>query len=153
MRCVKSPEDMVKRRMHHTHAMATSKQRIKKEHPPKNICKKPSAASKSESDIDELIAEMTEADSTCKFSRCSKSVNLLGVQCLFCKQRYCIEHSLAEVHGCGEAARLHSHRDSHEVRRGMKSASMSAAKRTQLQMKLKKRLEEKTTARQSKTKK
>ena len=148
---VKSTEDMVKERLHHTPAMA-SKERTHREHPAKNICKRPSTASKSEPDIDELIAEMTKADSTCKFPKCSKSISLLGVQCPFCKQHYCVEHSLAEVHGCGEAARLRAHREYRGVR-STKSASTTSAKRSQLQKKLKKKLDEKTTARQSKKKK
>lgn len=151
MQCVKSAEDIVKGRIHHTPVM-TSKERMQKERPPQNICKRPSAASKSEPDVDELIAEMTKADSTCKFPKCSKSVSLLGVQCLFCKQHYCVEHSLAEVHGCGEAARLHSRREHREIR-STKSAGATGVKRSQLEMKLKKKLDEKTTARQTKKKK
>lgn len=148
VKSVKSTEDIVKGRLHHTPAMA-SRERTHKQHPAKNICKRPSTA---EPDIDELIAEMTKADSTCKFPKCSKNISLLGVQCPFCKQHYCVEHSLAEVHGCGEAARLHSHRE-HREARSTKSASTTSVKRSQLQMKLKKKLDEKTTARQSKKKK
>ena len=122
----------------------------KTKHVPKKS--KQTRTSANDDDLDTLLAEMTLADSTCKFSKCSKSISLLSVQCRFCKDRYCMEHSLAEVHGCGDAARLQSRKDLHrEQMRGGRSAGLSSVKRSQLHMKLNKKLEEKTTARQGRT--
>ena len=65
----------------------------------------------SEDDLDTLLTEMTLADSKCGFERCRKSTNLIGMRCMFCRKRFCVGHSVAEVHGCGEQARRHAKRD------------------------------------------
>ena len=130
----------------------TSAKGSQKQTKPKHVPKKSkqTRTSANDDDLDTLLAEMTLTDSTCKFPKCSKSISLLSVQCRFCKDRYCMEHSLAEVHGCGDAARLQSRKDLHrEVMRGGRSAGLSSVKRSQLHVKLSKKLEEKATARQS----
>lgn len=103
-----------------------------------------------EDDLDALLAEVKLADSTCNFSKCKKTVNLIGVCCQFCRRRYCLSHSLAEVHGCGEAAKQHSVKQLHrEMTKGHKD-SQSAVRRTQLQSKLNRKIEEKSRSRSSK---
>ena len=136
---------------------AVSKKILQRLPKPKHASKKsPKAKLKKEpgdEDLDALLAEMKLADSTCKFQNCPKNVSLLGVLCQFCKERYCTKHSVAEVHGCGEVAKLQSRKDlQQEVKRGGKCADLCSVKRSQLHMKLSKKLEEKTTERQSKTK-
>merc|ERR1719233_1828944 len=37
--------------------------------------------------------------------QCKTLVATLGVNCAFCRVRFCLTHSMAEVHGCGEEAR------------------------------------------------
>ena len=102
-------------------------------------------------DLDSLLAEVTLEDATCKFQRCSKHVSLLGIQCKFCKKRYCMEHSLPEIHGCGDAARQQSRRDiDREVRR--QAQGLTDVRRSQLQTKLTKKLEEKSSSRRCKNK-
>lgn len=103
-------------------------------------------------DLDTLLAEVALADSTCKFPQCPKKVNLLGILCQFCKKRFCMEHNLAEVHGCGDAAKGKSRGDfQREVREGRKGYDLSGTNRSQLHAKLAKKMEDKKYARQSKT--
>lgn len=56
-------------------------------------------------DLDSLILEMSKLDSTCAHPKCKKSLKLVSVKCHHCSRRHCVEHSLPEVHGCGEAAK------------------------------------------------
>ena len=99
-------------------------------------------------DLDTLLAEMTLADSTCKYSQCSKRANVLGILCKFCRNRFCMEHSLAEVHGCGEAAKQEARRGvQRETRQGTKTRVFT---RSQLETQLARKLEEKSNARQKK---
>ena len=104
-------------------------------------------------ELDALLAEVTLADNTCHFPQCSKHINLIGFQCKFCKTRYCMEHSLAEVHGCGDAAKLQARKDlEREARqKGSKYYGATGIRRSQLQTKLTKKLEKKSVARQGKT--
>lgn len=59
-----------------------------------------------EEDVDALIAQFTAEDSICSFEKCKMSVLTLGQKCEFCVRTFCLKHGLAEVHGCGEAAKL-----------------------------------------------
>ena len=125
-------------------------------HQPKHTSRKRSSQTShgvpTHEDLDKLLAEVTLADCTCKFSQCSKKVNLLGIFCQFCKKRFCMEHSLPEVHGCGDAARQQSRKDiQREAKQGGKTSDLSGTKRSQIQAKLAKKLEEKLSARQTKT--
>ena len=122
---------------------------VQKQRKPKQSSKKSSKTKQKvaavDDDLDTLLAEMTLADATCKFPKCSKNVSLLGVRCLYCSKRYCMAHSVAEVHGCGEAAKLQARKYlRQEERRGL-----SSVRRSQLQVKLSKKVDEKTSARQS----
>ena len=62
-------------------------------------------------DLDTLLAEMTVSEKTCNYPKCKRRTNLLGVRCSLCRKGFCVEHSIPEVHGCGEAAKLHARRD------------------------------------------
>ena len=59
-----------------------------------------------EDDVDALIAQFTKVDSICSFEKCKGSVLTLGQKCKFCARMFCLKHGLAEVHGCGEAAKV-----------------------------------------------
>ncbi len=94
-------------------------------------------------DLDAMLAELSLSDSTCSHQGCSKSVNVLGLLCQFCRQRFCMAHSIAEVHGCSEAAkdfarqRLRQElKDGHSTR----PKTVDTAKRNQLQRKLDKKI-------------
>ena len=129
-----------------TSSSKTAKNRKTKQKSSTKTSQKDSA----EDDLDALLAEVKLADSTCSFPKCKKTVNLIGVCCQFCRRRYCLSHSLAEVHGCGEVAKQHSVKRLHqEMARGHKD-SQSAVRRTQLKSKLDRKIEEKSQSRSSK---
>ena len=56
-------------------------------------------------DLDQLFDEFQKLDSICNFEKCKVLVSTLGVTCKFCMVRFCLSHSMAEVHGCGSEAR------------------------------------------------
>lgn len=58
-------------------------------------------------DLDGLICEFQAKDSTCAYGTCKEKINTLMdmiSKCKYCKQRYCLKHAQAEIHGCGDAA-------------------------------------------------
>jgi len=55
-------------------------------------------------DFDSVIAEFQEKDKRCSWTNCRIAVDLVGLTCVHCKQRFCISHGLPEMHGCGVAA-------------------------------------------------
>ena len=63
-----------------------------------------------EEDVDALIAQFANDDSKCSFDRCKNSILTLGQICKFCRRRFCLKHGLAEIHGCGEAAKIDARR-------------------------------------------
>ncbi|XP_052076083.1 DNA-binding protein SMUBP-2-like isoform X25 [Mytilus californianus] len=56
-------------------------------------------------DFDALIASTKELDSKCNFTKCKVKTLTLGHTCEFCQRRFCLNHSMAEVHGCGDAVK------------------------------------------------
>ena len=105
-----------------------------------------------DTELDELIAQMMLADSTCGYPDCKKSVSLLGVRCTFCTRKYCTSHNIAEVHGCGTAAKKHA-RDKMEreaMGEGGGRRSIDASKRAQLQRRLDSKIDEMTSDRHKK---
>jgi len=56
-------------------------------------------------DFDQLCESFQKLDSVCNFPRCKTLVATLGVNCTYCLVRFCLTHSMAEVHGCGQEAR------------------------------------------------
>jgi len=56
-------------------------------------------------DFDNLCDSFQKLDTVCNFPKCKTLVATLGVNCAFCRVRFCLTHSMAEVHGCGEEAR------------------------------------------------
>ncbi|CAG2247330.1 IGHMBP2 [Mytilus edulis] len=59
-------------------------------------------------DFDALIASTKELDSKCNFTKCKVKTLTLGHTCEFCQRRFCLNHSMAEVHGCGDAVKAHA---------------------------------------------
>ena len=105
-------------------------------------------------DLDSLLAEMKLADERCNFPGCRKSVNLLGMKCQFCCSRFCVSHSLAEIHGCGEAVKKHSRQQIAEQLRGRGSGrklkSVDPTRRVQLQKRLDRKIGDLSSERQRK---
>jgi ATP-dependent RNA/DNA helicase IGHMBP2 len=46
-----------------------------------------------------------KSNDVCNFKACKVLVKTLGQNCEFCRNRFCLQHSLAEVHGCGDEAK------------------------------------------------
>ncbi len=56
-------------------------------------------------DIDVLIACVKKADNICSYTRCKTNISVLGQSCRFCGHRFCLTHSMPEIHGCGDEVR------------------------------------------------
>ena len=102
-------------------------------------------------DLDAMLAEVTLADSTCSNPKCKKPVNLLGMHCKFCNRKFCMAHSIPEVHGCAEAAKTHARSQiSKELHGVSRPKPLSSSNRAQLQRKLDKKIESLSGGRQHK---
>lgn len=62
-----------------------------------NKIKKSQVESAKTDDFDELLNLFQTENSVCKFKGCKTLVKTLGQNCEFCKIRFCLHHSLAEV--------------------------------------------------------
>ena len=51
-------------------------------------------------DFDELLGMFTQSNNVCCFKGCKVLVKTLGQNCEFCRNRFCLKHSLAEVCKC-----------------------------------------------------
>lgn len=109
-------------------------------------------------DFDALLAAATAVDWKCNFKKCKTKTGTLGGNCSFCGCRFCLEHMLPELHGCGEAARVHARQNlRHEANLchgGRPLPRHGPAERSaQLQRKLNKKLDELSQHRKRTTKK
>ena len=105
MRCA-SHEDAVKNSAQvkeNVSRPATSKNKKKKNKPLKGT-----PAGQPEEDFDAVLAAAVKENTTCSVDRCKENAKILGQNCPFCGRRFCISHSMAEVHGCGAAAKSHA---------------------------------------------
>ena len=126
--------------------------------------KKKKSASRSKSskaeetdDFDLLMAEANQLNTVCNFEKCKEYTTTLGQNCEFCRRRFCLKHHIAEVHGCGSAAKSSAravvlregviHRGS-----GVPERKMDAHKKAYLHKKLDKKLSEYNDARKAKKK-
>ena len=110
-----------------------------------------------EEDFDTLIAAAIEENSKCASHKCKTLTATLGQNCKFCGKRFCLEHRIPEVHGCGADARARARR---MISRegvlysgsGIPSKNPDPNKRAHLQRKLDSKLEEMTQKRRVKKK-
>ena len=58
-----------------------------------------------EEDFDALLASFHKKDTVCNFPKCKTLTATLGGNCNFCRVRFCLSHAMAEIHGCGDAAK------------------------------------------------
>ncbi len=109
-----------------------------------------------EEDLDSLIAEMKQSDSVCSYAECKKSTSMLGSRCEFCCSRFCMSHTVPEIHGCGleakRKARERMRRESERPRGFNGDKGLNATKRGQLQRKLENKIEDLSSDRQRKKK-
>lgn len=141
---------------HQAHCQRAAKPApVKKTHTvkPKSAVKKKKENSSSKSaidqvdpdDFDALLAAAAEQNSKCTFRKCKVLTVTLGQTCEFCLQRFCLNHHIPEVHGCGDEAKAKArhviikegilHRGS-----GFKETKLDPGKKAQLQRKLDKKL-------------
>ena len=108
-------------------------------------------------DLDSLIAEMTQSDIICSYAGCKKSTSMLGSRCEFCCNRFCMSHSIPEIHGCGLEAKRKARdklkRESERPQGFNGGRTLDATKRSQLQRKLGSKIEDLSSDRQRKKKK
>ncbi|CAF3479561.1 unnamed protein product [Adineta steineri] len=74
---------------------------------PKTVNKKKDKLASMDDDasFDDLLETARKQDNVCNAQRCKIKITLLGQLCSYCNRRYCFEHSMPEVHGCGHQAR------------------------------------------------
>jgi ATP-dependent RNA/DNA helicase IGHMBP2 len=57
-------------------------------------------------DFDALCEQFQTLNRVCNYEKCKTKTAVLGADCVHCRVRFCLSHALAEIHGCGEAAKL-----------------------------------------------
>lgn len=102
---------------------------------------------KGDEDFDELVAEFTKVDSKCSHEKCRASVLILKQYCDFCGKTYCLKHGLAEVHGCGQAAKIHAQRKAKESYQKQPVKKLNVVQKNYVKRKLEKKISEMEVAR------
>jgi len=72
---------------------------------------KAKAKKEEEMDDDAFLDSLIEGNKHCHYTLqsgayCTNNITTLGVVCKFCGYKFCTKHSLAENHGCGDAASI-----------------------------------------------
>ncbi len=114
---------------------AKAKQKKKK----KKVTNTPSNKD-NEEDIDTLIDEFTKIDSVCRHDKCKTTVLTLGQHCKFCGKTFCLKHGLAEVHGCGEAAKIDARDKARQYQEKGPSRKSDEIKKKHIKRKLDKKI-------------
>ncbi|KYR02964.1 AN1-type zinc finger-containing protein [Tieghemostelium lacteum] len=93
---------------------------------------KPKAKVKS---ADELLKEFDSIEipkeidlKVCGMKVCGKNVEVLGRVCQFCSRKYCTQHALYEIHGCGERAKAKARDDWFKEHANAKSNTVAQEK-------------------------
>ncbi|KAF2357088.1 R3H domain [Trinorchestia longiramus] len=96
-------------------------------------------------DFDAVVSSFAASHNRCNVAGCSAGCTLLLQSCSFCHTYYCLQHFVAEAHGCGQHARQHGRAT--VVREGVvypgsgvPSKLPSRERRAQLQRKLDKKI-------------
>lgn len=98
-------------------------------------------------DFDALIATVKAMDSKCSYKKCKTLTNTLGRNCVHCMRRFCLQHLMPEIHGCGDAAKIHARQTISRERvlhpgSGVPNKKPAPDKRAQMERKLNKKLDE-----------
>ncbi|CAF0979126.1 unnamed protein product [Didymodactylos carnosus] len=107
-------------------------------------------------DFDTIIEAARQHDNICNYQKCKIKITLLGQLCSYCNHRFCFEHSMPEVHGCGQTARKDmrsAHLSAHSNPTPVYSNSqpIKKEKRPYLERKLQSKIAEKETDRKKKS--
>jgi ATP-dependent RNA/DNA helicase IGHMBP2 len=107
-----------------------------------------------EAPIDDLLEAARKQDNICNAQRCKIKITLLGQLCSYCNRRYCFEHSMPEVHGCGHQARKdirQTHISTHSnINPVYENSSIRKEKRPHLERKLQDKIASKESQRKKK---
>lgn len=92
-------------------------------------------------DDDEVLEAAIKENKRCAFKGCKKPVVTFNMWCSYCNSKFCSEHFLAEVHGCGDAAKASARRTINREGRlypgsGVPDKKPNALQRNQLKRKL-----------------
>lgn len=58
-----------------------------------------------ENQLHQVLDAVIEVDKKCDFIKCKTKTNLVGQDCDHCRKRFCMKHTLPEIHGCGDAVK------------------------------------------------
>ena len=112
----------------------------------KKKAKKGKPKKSTEEDFDTICEEFENMNKVCNFTGCKTKVSIIGANCAHCRVRFCLNHSMAELHGCGEAARIAARQQLFKDKQvvpgsGSLKKGMDPTKRAQIQRKLDKKLD------------
>eukprot|EP00088_Acartia_fossae_P006397 TRINITY_DN12950_c0_g1_i6.p1 TRINITY_DN12950_c0_g1~~TRINITY_DN12950_c0_g1_i6.p1 ORF type:complete len:989 (-),score=212.71 TRINITY_DN12950_c0_g1_i6:60-3026(-) len=121
----------------------------------KKKTKKGKPKNSNDEDFDTICEEFENMNKVCNFTGCKTKVSIIGANCAHCRVRFCLNHSMAELHGCGEAARIAARQQLFKDKQvvpgsGSIKKGLDATKRAQIQRKLDKKLENLADSRKSK---
>ncbi|ETN14479.1 hypothetical protein PPTG_07525 [Phytophthora nicotianae INRA-310] len=137
----------------------TSSKKKKKKGQPKTVNTAPIDDLKDGEDELEFLTRQANKSSNCAFqssSRCKKNTTMLGSVCKFCKLKFCYDHALPEVHGCGDAVRKFERAAFQQQMTRSSDVSnkkLTGDKRKLLKKKLDEKVSAKTASRTTKSKK
>ncbi|KUF84411.1 DNA-binding protein SMUBP-2 [Phytophthora nicotianae] len=135
------------------------KKNKKKKGQPKTVNTAPIDDLKDGEDELEFLTRQANKSSNCAFqssSRCKKNTTMLGSVCKFCKLKFCYDHALPEVHGCGDAVRKFERAAFQQQMTRSSDVSnkkLTGDKRKLLKKKLDEKVSAKTASRTTKSKK
>lgn len=102
------------------------------------VKKKKKKGTDGDEDFDQLCEQFQELSKVCNYDGCKVKVATIGANCSYCRVRFCLSHSMAELHGCGEAVR----RDrAVNTTSSSSSRSLDPTKRKHLSRKLNKKID------------
>lgn len=107
--------------------------------------------SKAEEDFDTVVETFRKEATHCAFGRCERPIALMGQRCQFCAKVFCLNHAMAEVHGCGDAVRAHARAQNKKA--PIVKHSNDEERRKRLEEKLEKKIGGMQEARSAKPKK
>ena len=115
--------------------------------------KKPKSVKGSESKVkevndDDLLDLCIKNNDICGYSGCKKNIKLLGQTCRFCCKLFCLSHHQAELHGCGEEAKIAARKES--LQQAVQFKTLNNSKRKSLQKQLERNINDLKTKRQPK---
>ncbi|CEP00116.1 hypothetical protein PBRA_007850 [Plasmodiophora brassicae] len=100
-------------------------------------------------EVEQQLADLNIRPGRCGHERCPRSTLTVRSICRFCHLAFCMEHALAEVHGCGRAAQAGARSQwTQQNARPTGQPPLSGTKRTYVASSLEKKLKEMSESRQ-----